>query len=284
MLNTSVSISLPALRTIICSAVLSLAVTTSTYAAQPQRIASVNLCTDQLLLMLAAPERIASISALSLDPHSSYMAGSASRHHINHGKTEELLPLKPDLILASGFAAKPAVVLMRRLGYRVEVLPLATGIAGIRTNISRLATLVGEQEKGEQLIQEMDRKIRGVTSSLSASRPKAIFYQPRGYTSGKDTLQDEAMRLAGWRNVAAEIGVSGYSSIGLEDLLKSQPEQIFTSSYAPGTSSIAQRQLQHPVIRRLTRERPMVEIAYRLWICDGPMFADAVEALASVHP
>lgn len=257
---------------------------TSGYAAKPQRIVSVNLCTDQLLLMLAAPERIASISALSLDPHSSYMAASASGHHINHGKTEELLPLKPDLVLASGFAARAAVKLMRHLGYRVEILPLATDLTGIRANISRLAALVGEREKGERLILEMDAKIRSVTRSLSGLRPKAIFYQPRGYTSGKDTLQDEAMRLAGWRNVAAEIGVSGYSSIGLEELLKSMPEQIFTSSYAPGTSSMAQRQLQHPVIHRLTRKRPMVEIAYRLWICDGPMFADAVKALASVHP
>lgn len=252
-------------------------------AAKTQRIASINLCTDQLLLMLVAPERIVSISALSLNPHSSYMSDAAAQHQINHGKTEELLPLKPDLVLASGFAARPTVELMRRLGYQVEVLPMATNIAGIRDNINRLAALVGEQEKGEQLIQQMDMRIRDVVSSLSGASPKAIFYQPRGYTSGKNTLQDEALRLAGWKNVAAEIGITGYSSIGLEQLLMAQPEQIFTSSYAPGTSSLAQRQLQHPVVRRLTRERPMVEIDYRLWICDGPMIADAVEALASAH-
>ncbi|MCP3669530.1 MAG: ABC transporter substrate-binding protein [Gammaproteobacteria bacterium] len=252
-------------------------------AAKPQRIVSINLCTDQLLLMLVAPERIASISSLALDPHSSYMAEAASGHQINHGKTEELLPLKPDLVLASGFAARPAVKLMRHLGYKVEVLPMTTDIAGIRKNIRQLALLVGEESRGEQLIQQMDKKITAVTRRLSNSGPKAIFYQPRGYTSGSNTLQDEVMRLAGWHNVATDIGVSGYSSIGLEELLMAQPEQIFTSSYAPGTSSMAQRQLQHPVIRRLTRERPMVEVSYRLWICDGPMIADAVEALASAH-
>ncbi len=252
-------------------------------AAKPQRIVSINLCTDQLLLMLVNPERIASISALALDPHSSYMAAAASGLHTNHGKSEELLPLKPDLVLASGFAARPAVELMRRLGHKVEVLPMATDIAGIRNNIRRLAALVGEIEKGDQLIQQMDIRIAVVTGRLSGSRPKAIFYQPRGYTSGSDTLQDEALRLAGWRNVAADIGVSGYSSVSLEELLMSQPQQIFTSSYAPGTSSMAQRQLQHPVIRRLTNERPMVEVGYRLWICDGPMIADAIEALATAH-
>jgi len=253
------------------------------FAAQPQRIASINLCTDQLLLMLVSSERIASISSLSLDPHSSYMAASASGHHTNHGKTEELLSLKPDLVLASGFAARPAVELMRHLGYRVEVLPLASDLAGIRSNIRRLAELVGEDDKGEQLIRNMDQRIDSVARKLPKQYPKGIFYQPRGYTSGKDTLQDEAMRLAGWSNVAAEVGVTGYNSIGLEELLMAQPEQIFTSSYAPGTNSMAQRQLQHPVIRKLTRERPMIEIAYRLWICDGPMIADAIEALAAAH-
>jgi iron complex transport system substrate-binding protein len=252
-------------------------------AAKPQRIVSMNLCTDQLLMMLVAPERIASISALSLDPHSSYMSDSAAGHQINHGRSEEILPLKPDLVLASGYAARPAVELLRRLGHRVEVLPMATDIAGIRRNISQLASLVGEEKRGEQLIQQMDAKIRRVTTRFSGAAPKAIFYQPRGYTSGKDTLQDEALRLAGWRNVAAEIGVKGYSSIGLEDLLLAQPQQIFTSSYAPGTSSMAQRRLQHPVIRKLTQQHPMVEIDYRWWICDGPMIADAIEALAAAH-
>jgi iron complex transport system substrate-binding protein len=256
---------------------------TAEAATKPQRIVSMNLCTDQLLLLLVPAERIVSVSALSLDPHSSYMANAAKEHHTNHGKSEEILPLRPDLVLASGYAARPAVELLRKLGHRVEMLPMANDIAGIRSNISKVASLVGEKEKGTKIIEHMDRRIAQVQEQLTGPRRKAIFYQPRGYTSGMNTLQDEALRLAGWENVAAKIGINGYSQIGLEQLLTAQPEQIFTSSYAPGTSSMAQRQLQHPVLRKLTRKRPMVEIDYRLWICDGPMIADAIEALAAAH-
>jgi iron complex transport system substrate-binding protein len=252
-------------------------------ATKPQRIVSMNLCTDQLLLMLVPPERIASVSALSLDPNSSYMADAAKQHHTNHGKSEEILPLKPDLVLASGFAARPAVELLRKLGHRVEMLPMANSISGIRENISSVAALVGEEQKGAEIIEQMDRRVAQVQTQLAETKKRAIFYQPRGYTSGSNTLQDEALRIAGWENVAATVGISGYSQIGLEKLLLAQPEQIFTSSYAPGTSSMAQRQLQHPVLRRLTESRPMVEIDYRLWICDGPMIADAIEALAAAH-
>lgn len=251
--------------------------------AKPQRIVSMNLCTDQMLLMLVAPERIVSISALSLDPHSSYMADAARGHNTNHGKSEEILPLQPDMVLASGFAARPAVELLRQLGHRVEVLPMADDIAGIRANISTIASLVGEEERGRELIAHMDARIARVQAQLSGPKEKAIFYQPRGYTGGRHTLQDEALRLAGWDNAAAEAGIEGYSSMGLEELLMVRPAQIFTSSYAPGTSSLAQRRLQHPVLRRLTSDRPMVDIDYRLWICDGPMIAAAIEALAAAH-
>jgi iron complex transport system substrate-binding protein len=268
---------------IFLAVVLVMHVSVSKADSKPQRIVSMNLCTDQLLLLLVPPERIVSVSALSLDPHSSFMADAAKNHHTNHGKSEEILPLKPDLVLASGFAARPAVELLRKLGHRVEMIPMANDIAGIRTNISTVASLVGEQQKGFEIIEQMDRRIAQVQTQLAGAKKRAIFYQPRGYTSGKNTLQDEALRLAGWENVAANIGINGYSQIGLEQLLMAQPEQIFTSSYAPGTSSLAQRQLQHPVLRRLTDNRPMVEIDYRLWICDGPMIADAIEALAAAH-
>jgi len=268
---------------ILTAIILAMALSSADAKTKPQRIVSMNLCSDQLLMLLVAPERIASISALSLDPHSSYMADAAKSHHTNHGKTEEILPLKPDLVLASGYAARPAIELLRRLGHRVEMLPMSTDIKGIRENISTLASLVGEEEKGAKLIEQMDMKIARIQKQLHGSKEKAIFYQPRGYTSGKNTLQDEALRLAGWKNVAADVGINGYSTIGLEELLLAQPAQIFTSSYAPGTSSMAQRQLQHPALRRLTSGRPMVEIDFRLWICDGPMIADAIEALAAAH-
>lgn len=268
---------------IFLSVVLALLLASTEASAKPMRVASLNLCTDQLLLLLVPPERIVSISALALDRHSSFMADAAKGHRINHGKSEEILPLSPDLVLASGYAARPTVELLRRLGHRVEVLPMSTDIAGIRANISTVAALVGEEEKGRELLAEMDKRIARIQTQVTGAKEKAIFYQPRGYTSGKHTLQDEALRLAGWVNVAAEIGIEGYSSIGLEELLLSQPAQIFTSSYAPGTSSMAQRQLQHPVIGRLTAGRPMIEIDYRLWICDGPMIAAAIEALAAAH-
>ncbi len=250
---------------------------------RPARIVSLNLCTDQLLMQLVPEERIASVSSLSRLPESSFMAETAQRLEINHGRVEELLPLQPDLVLAGSHAAKPAVRMLRQLGYRVEVLPMANSIAAIRENIRYLAKLVGAEQRGEQLISEMDQRIARVKTGLNGTQDGALFYQPRGYTSGSDTLQDEALRLAGWRNIAAESGIVGYGRIDLERLLLAQPQQIFTSRYAPGSDSIAQRMLNHPALHKMAGERTITEVDYNLWICGGPMIAEAVESLAAAH-
>ena len=249
----------------------------------PSRIVSINLCTDQLLLMLAQPDQIASISHLALEPHSSYMASKATGFYVNHMNTEELLMLQSDLILASNFSDRSVVSLLRSLGYQVELFKTPESLEDIRTNITRMGKLVGNSRKAELLIQEMDRRIEIVQAKKQGPRPRALFYQPRGYTSGIGTLQDLALKLAGWRNLSAELGIMGYGSIDLESVILAEPDRIFTSSYAPGTRSLAQHRLRHPALLRITDgERPL-EISYKYWICGGPMIAEAVEQLDAAH-
>jgi len=254
-------------------------------AANPSRIASINLCTDQLLLLLADPGQIASVSRLALEQESSFMAEAASGYPVNDAKVEQLLTLNPDLILAGQFSPRPLIRLLRKLGYRVEIIDATESITDIRNNIRKVAGLLGQAARGKALITRMDARLQAVArrSASMTRRPIALFYQPRGYTSGRDTLQDQALSIAGWRNLAAESAVSGYGHIGLEQLLAGQPEQLFTSSYAPGTRSLAQHLLQHPALRRITAGRPVINIDYRYWICGGPMIADAVEALAQAR-
>ena len=246
---------------------------------QPKRIVSINLCTDQLLLMLGEQQQIASVSHLALEPNSSYMAEQAAKYVINHGKAEEIIGLKPDLITAGVYTDRALISLLKKLGYRVEIFPLSSSIEDIRSNIRLMAGLIGKEEQGRLLVAEMDRRLDRISRQRPKTRPKGAFYQPNGYTGGSNTLQHSALELAGWDNIAASEGVVGYGSIDMERLILSKPEQLFTSSYAPGTNSRGQHLLKHPVLRQLTKGREMIEVAYKYWICGGPMIADAVEIL-----
>ncbi|MEJ2593524.1 MAG: ABC transporter substrate-binding protein, partial [Candidatus Thiodiazotropha sp.] len=141
------------------------------------------------------------------------------------------------------------------------------------------ASLLDQPERGESLIGDMQRRLAQTADHTKAERPSALFYQPRGYTSGKDTLQDEALRLAGWRNLAAEQGIEGYAPVDLERLLLWHPQRIFTSDYDASGDSLAQRGLDHPVLERLLAGRPLLRVPYKYWICPGPMLAQAVDAV-----
>jgi len=252
--------------------------------APPGRVVSVNLCTDQLLLMLAQPKQIASVSHLAVDPQSSFMAQQASAYPLNHARLEELLAAKPDLVLAGAYTEPRLLRALERFGIPVASFPLTSTLDGILADVRRLASLLGRSERGEALIREMQAKLERIRTDPDPKLwPRALFYQPRGYTSGSRTLQDQALRLAGWRNLAAELGIRGYSPIDLETLLLAEPDRLFTSGHTLSAYSRARQQLRHPALRGLLRDRPMVEIPYRYWFCAGPMLADAVSLLAAAH-
>ncbi|WP_316367018.1 ABC transporter substrate-binding protein [Candidatus Thiodiazotropha sp. CDECU1] len=244
----------------------------------PRRVVSVNLCSDQLLLMLADPQQVASVSFLSRDPDSSFVAEKAKAYPINHARAEEIIRLKPDLILITPHDNPRLRTTLKQLGYPLHQLSIGNRLDTIHTDIRQLAARLGQVSRGELLIREMQQRLH-TGEDKNPQPPGALFLQPRGYTSGTDTLQDEALRLAGWHNLAAQHGVKGYTPVPLEEILRWQPGTLFTSSFSESGDSLAERQLRHPALKRLLAKRPMVEIPFKYWICPGPMLADAVALL-----
>jgi iron complex transport system substrate-binding protein len=246
---------------------------------RPQRVVSVNLCSDQFLVMLADPEQIASVSYLSRDPDSSFVADEAEAYPLNHARAEEIIRLNPDLVLVTPHTNPRLRTTLKQLGYPLHQLSLGSRLEEIFSDIRQLAVRLGQASRGESLIAQMQRRLPSGLTDEAAPRPTAIFYQPRGYTSGANTLQDEALRLAGWNNLAAQQGVKGYTAVPLEEILLWQPGTLFTSPYTNSGDSLAERQLRHPALKRLLAQRPLREIPYKYWICPGPMLADAVRLL-----
>lgn len=258
--------------------VLLLAWGAAAVAEAPRRVVSINLCTDQLLLMLADPAQVASVSRLARSPENSFVAAQAMGYPVNHARPEEILALRADLVLASEHTSARLVNALQGVGLRVERIKGGKDLEGIVAGIRRLATLLHRKAEGEALVAGMLRRLEA-QSQVEGQRPKAIFYQPRGYTSGRGTLQDLALGLAGWRNPAAEAGVEGYRPVDLERVLSWQPDVIFTSVAEYNGGSVAERFTNHPALIRMLAGRKPWKMPYKYWICAGPMVVDAVERL-----
>ncbi len=248
---------------------------------KPERIVSMNLCTDQLLLLLAEPNRIASVSYLSLENHSSFVAAKvkALGLPVNHNLPEEVLPLNPDLIVTGQFLHQQETRLLKSLGQRVETFPVYNSLEDVNKNIRHMAELIGEQNRGERLIKDMEQRLTSMIKDVPSNKIPAVTYHARGYTQGKNTLLGELMTLSGWHNIAEDFAIEGYGHIGLEALALAKPQQMIISEYSPGTRSKGQEYLQHPALRRLFKHREPLSIDTRLLICGGPMNLIALETL-----
>lgn len=267
----------------VVAALLALCIAPAAFA-KPQRIASLNLCTDQLLLMLVPRARIASVSDWAVRPESSYMASAARGLPLNRGLAEGVLPLDPDLIIAGRFNDASMINLLRRLGYRVEVVSVPRNLAEARAYILRFGALVGEEAAARRLLDDMDRRLRETAARVAhLPRQSAVVYAPNGVTVGRGTVLDEILDRAGLRNLAAERGVAGYGYFSLEQLLLAQPQWLVldTTAEGDGGGSIAHAYLQHPALARVTDRAHVVTMPPRLSECVGPMTVDAIELLVS---
>jgi len=83
------------------------------------RIASMNVCTDQLLIPLADPEQILGLSRYSRDRFESWAADDARRYRILSGGAEDILVLWPDVVVASLFDKRSTRELLKEKGVRL---------------------------------------------------------------------------------------------------------------------------------------------------------------------
>ena len=76
-------------------------------------VVSLNLCTDQMLVLLA-PEKIAALSTLARDPSLSYVAPQAVQLPIVRASAEAVLRLRPDLVVAAPYGAQTTLALLQQ--------------------------------------------------------------------------------------------------------------------------------------------------------------------------
>ena len=112
------------------------------------RIASLNLCTDEYLLLLADPRAIMSVSYLSQDARESPLWQSAQAHRGNRGSLEDVLALKPDLVLTMGGGGRATALLAKRLHIRAVDLPFAASLTDVETNLRTVARAMSMPEPG----------------------------------------------------------------------------------------------------------------------------------------
>lgn len=242
-------------------------------------VASINLCADQLVLTIAAPEQIATVSWLAADPEESLLADEAARYPLNYGSAEELLRFDPDVVIAGSYTNTFTRALLVRLGYTVVELEPENTIAEIEANVRRVAAAVGRAERGESIVHGMHEQVARFTAARPAVPVAAVVIEPGGFTVGAYSLANELLTLAGMRNVAAEQGLDRWGSLAMETLLRSDPDVIVLTGYRTAQPSLANAVLEHPALKRVRATERSSTVWGAYWQCGLPQSLGAVERL-----
>ncbi len=249
----------------------------------PQRIVSMNLCTDQLLLLLVDERRIASLSYFATNPDYSFLAAQAQGIPPNRGQAEEVLAFEPDLILTSQFSATLAANLLERLGHPVERLGFAATTDDVYAQIRQVAALTGSGTQAELVIAELQATIRREQQTLvpQLQGKSAVFFASNGFSYGANSLQHEFLASLGLRNIAAEAGLYGPAQLPLEVLLAAEPDYLFTDRRSALDTQLAHPLLQHPALTALSRRTQVLELPDTLFQCAGPQLAEAYRVFST---
>jgi iron complex transport system substrate-binding protein len=249
----------------------------------PARVVSLNLCLDQLALALAAPGQLVGVSDVAQDPYLSANWRAARTVPAVRMRAEEVLALRPDLVLLNADAPAHVVALLRWAGVRVALFPEAVTYDEAIGLVQHVANVLDRPDAGGAMVAAMRARYAALTRDLGDGRPLAAVWQANGFTVGFGSLPDDLLRRAGWRNLAAERGTIGFGPLSLEALLRAAPDLLILDGATSAAPSLAEGLMTHRAARRAFAGARTLVMPHHLWLCAGPHSLEALQRLVAAR-
>ena len=207
---------------------------------------------SEMLAALIDPSRIAGLGKFAYDPDSSNIVAlaetmpdkSASRD------VELILTLDPDLVIVSSFAKVEFVEQLETVGITVVQTQLEDTISGIADNVRLMAYILGEVERGEAIVEEVQRRVKFIEDTIGVvpdeDKPGVMFL---GYlskwTGGSGTSNEDMINRAGGVNLPG-LAFEGFQEIGTEGIVDMNPEVLVLSADEVRTNDAMNVLLDNP--------------------------------------
>jgi iron complex transport system substrate-binding protein len=251
------------------------------FADAPRRVVSMNLCTDQLAMLVAAPGQLYSVSHIAVDPLSSAMAEQARGLPSNRGGAEEIYLMRPDLVVAGQYSAPATLSMLERLGVPVVIFTQTNTLAEVADRIAQMGQVLGQPTRAAEIVTDFNAGLAALQAQTGAN-PRAALYYANGYTSGDQGLAGQILQAAGFANVAVEAGYPHGGVMPLEVLALAAPDAVITSRPYPGGSR-AEEVLDHPVVQTLRQRSATAAFTDSDWVCGTPFVLRAIRDTAALR-
>lgn len=245
-------------------------------------IVSMNPCADATLLELVPPSRIAAISHYSQRADStSIPLDIARRFSGNNGTAEEVIGLKPDLVIASSFTAPSTREAFARAGLKVLYLGIPPSIADSKAQVTELAAAVGAAAKGAALNARIDAAV--TAARWNGPKAPALLWIGGNLVTGGKTLLDDLMASAGFSNQAAHYGLTHTGHLPMERVIADPPRVMLAPEGAAHDSDSRAAILRKRAIAETGLKVTQAQFSRQLVNCGGPVIPAALARLAEIR-
>ena len=148
---------------------------------------------------------------------------------------EQIIYLEPDLVFIPGMsmaAGGNPYEPVAAAGITVLNIPTSESIAAIQNDIRFIAAVMGVQDKGEELINEMQAEIDAIAAiGATITERRTVYFEispsPWMWSFGTGTFLNEMLELIGAINVLGD--QQGWTGVSDEIILDADPDVILTS-------------------------------------------------------
>ncbi len=200
----------------------------------PEKIASLSLASDEILLDLVEKNKIAGVTYLAKNKKLSNVHGKTSGiPNVLYPNLEQILEINPDLLIVADYIDYAFIDQINKTGINTHFLTELNSIESIKNNILALGNAVCEKEKAGALVKNLNKKIGELKNREVPYNPTVLYLFPSFFTAGINTTIDDLITSAGGINVGALAGIEGNNKLSREYILKADPEIIIIGSYSP---------------------------------------------------
>ncbi len=203
---------------------------------------------------------------------------------------ESVLSLKPTLVIGDTRSGPPeAIQQLRGAGLAILLAPEVWQLSEIAPRITLIAKALGVDDSGKKLLSETKLKIDEALNQATAKKinPRVAFLYVRGTASvfllgGEGSGADEMIAAAGGIDVGTSMGLSTFTPLTTEAIVKANPEIIIVLSLGLKSVGGIDGLLALPGIAQTpaTKTRAVIAIDDDLLFSFGPRTGTLIVKLA----
>lgn len=261
-----------------------------TLAAPAQRIVSLAPSNTEIIFALGAGGQLVGRDDLSNYPSEAADVPSIGSTY-PHVNAEQVVALRPDLVLAASVTDKEDVAALEKLGLTVYALGLPLTVEDVFASIQAVGQLIGKVDQAEKVVADMETRLDRLKAKVAQAPQPKVFYEiddtdpNKPWTAGPKSFTHVLLTLAGGQNIGA-IGTGDYFQMSLEEIVNQDPEIIIYShaSYSGRTPEEVKARAGWGTITAI-KNGAVYPIDADMLDRPGPRIIDGLEALAKlIHP